>query len=69
MKPEPRAIGLTPCDDCAFQVVADNSAFFCVRHSPIAQTTDGRAQWPKIERGGQPAFKGCGDGRRSKETA
>ncbi|WP_315810782.1 MULTISPECIES: hypothetical protein [unclassified Bradyrhizobium] len=69
MKPEPRDIGPLACDDCAFQVAADNSAFFCVRRSPDAQTTDGRAQWPKIERGGLPAFKGCGDGRRHKGNA
>jgi hypothetical protein len=69
MKPEPKDHSPLPCDDCAFQVAVDNSAFFCVRQAPVAQTVDGRAQWPKIERGGAPEFKGCGDGRRRKDIA
>jgi hypothetical protein len=69
MKHDPKDVGPTACDECVFQVTADNSSFFCLRHAPLAQTVDGRAQWPKIERGGAFEFKGCGDGRRRKDNA
>lgn len=66
MKPEPRDIGPVPCDECAFQALQDNSAFYCVRRSPEMQ--QGRAQWPRIDRSAPPTIKGCGDGRRRKDN-
>lgn len=67
MKPELRDFGPIACDECSYQSIADNSSFFCLRRAPDAQTVDGRAQWPKIERSGIPVFKGCGDGRKRRD--
>jgi hypothetical protein len=69
MKHDFKDVGPTACDACAFQVLNDNSSFFCIRKSPDAQAIDGRAQWPKLERGGSPVFKGCGEGQRRKDNA
>jgi hypothetical protein len=65
-----REPGLTSCDECVFQhASADISTFFCLRRAPVAQDATGKAQWPKLNRDGEPKAKGCGEGRRKKDPA